>query len=506
MTTIKPNQDRPVTVADITRKLKEYFVMADEGIVELVLATFISNRLSTVEAPVWLLLVAESSGGKTELIDMFQHLARDQYKLAYNISDLSPQTFISGMQNSGQETSLLHKINGRMVFIKDFTTILQKNKEARKEILAQFREIYDGEFNKDFGTGKSVHWKGRLGVIAGLTPPALEIMTMYGGMGERFIAYSMKQPTNKELAKAMKDNYSKDVRAIKDELADMVAQYVSRMVAIAERTDRTEQQLSDELFDELNDVAIFATGARSQMNVDMRTREPVGLPSKERFPRFVKQLQSLAKAFYVMNAEKGLSSVQKNVLYKIALDSVPRLRRAILQLMTKHKTVNTSSVAARFGFTTPVMRGELAQLSSLQIIQRIPGGGRGNEDAWKLIHRHRVFMSKFDKIKMQDDDLFEEDDVSPFDGADVGEEDDEKTQQAKMASLQAGAKEAFVGVFMQQNPSLTMEQAEEEWDKQQNTKEEKKHMTPEIDPATGELVGKNGKPWNEDNPEHPDYF
>jgi len=474
MTQIKPNQDRPVTVADITRKLQEYFVMADEGIVELVLSTFIANRLSTVEAPVWLLLVAESSGGKTELIDMFSHLSRDQYKLSYHISDLSPQTFISGMQNSGQETSLLHKINGRMVFIKDFTTILQKNKEARKEILAQFREIYDGEFNKDFGTGKSVHWKGRLGVIAGLTPPALEIMTMYGGMGERFIAYSMKQPTNKELAKAMKGNYSKDVRAIKDELSEMVAQYVSSMVAIAERTDRTEQQLSDELFDELNDVAIFATGARSQMNVDMRTREPVGLPSKERFPRFVKQLQSLAKAFYVMNGEKGLSTVQKKILYKIALDSVPRLRRAILQLMTKHKTVNTSAVAARFGFTTPVMRGELAQLSSLQIIQRIPGGGKGNEDAWKLLTRHRKFMSRFDNIKMQDDDLFEEDDVSPFDGEDVGEGDDPKVQAEKMANLKQGEREAWIGQIMSNNPNMEMEEAEGLWDKEQKQKAKEK--------------------------------
>jgi len=293
-------------------------------------------------------------------------------------------------------------------------------------------------------------------------------------MGERFIAYSMKQPTNKELAKAMKGNYSKDVRAIKDELSEMVAQYVSSMVAIAERTDRTEQQLSDELFDELNDVAIFATGARSQMNVDMRTREPVGLPSKERFPRFVKQLQSLAKAFYVMNGEKGLSTVQKKILYKIALDSVPRLRRAILQLMTKHKTVNTSAVAARFGFTTPVMRGELAQLSSLQIIQRIPGGGKGNEDAWKLLTRHRKFMSRFDNIKMQDDDLFEEDDVSPFDGEDVGEGDDPKVQAEKMANLKQGEREAWIGQIMSNNPNMEMEEAEGLWDKEQKQKAKEK--------------------------------
>ena len=444
MTTFPPNQDRPVTIEDIKRKLQEYFVLSDPGIVDLVLATFIANRLSTVEAPVWLLLVAESSGGKTELIDMFSWLSRDEYKLAYHISDLSPQTFISGMQNSGTETSLLHKINGRMVFIKDFTTILQKNKEARKEILSQFREIYDGEFNKDFGTGKSVHWKGRLGIIAGLTPPALEIMTMYGGMGERFVAYAMKQPTDKELSVAMKANYSKDLRGIKAEIGEMVASYVSKMVLLAEKATHDDQQLSDELFDELNLVAQFATKARSQMNVDMRTREPIGMPSTERFPRFVKQLQSVAKAFYLMNGGKELMQHQKDVLYKIALDSVPRIRRALLQLMTKHKNISTSAAAARFGFTTPVMRGELSQLASLQIVQRIPSGGRGNEDAWRLINRHRDFMARFDGIKMQDDDLFEEDDVSPMDGVDVGVGDDKKALAETKAELEQNERDAKI--------------------------------------------------------------
>lgn len=512
MTIIPPNQNRPVTVDDIKRTLQKYFVMADDGIVELVLATFIANRLSTVEAPVWLLLVAESSGGKTELIDMFSHLSRDQYKLSYHISDLSPQTFISGMQNSGQETSLLHKINGRMIFIKDFTTILQKNKEARKEILSQFREIYDGEFNKDFGTGKSVHWKGRIGIIAGLTPPALEIMTMYGSMGERFIAYAMKQPTDKELSVAMKENYSKDIKGIKEELGMMVAQYVSNMVQIAEQADHKDQELTDELFDELNAVAQFATSARSQMNVDMRTREPIGLPSKERFPRFVKQLQSIAKAFYVMNGGKNLTQVQRNVLYKVALDSVPRLRRALLGLMTKHTSISTSAAAARFGFTTPVMRGELAQLSSLQIVQRIPGGGKGNEDAWRLLKRHREFMAKFDGIKMQEDDLFEEEDTSTFDNVDVTVGDDPKAQAEFQAEHEQNVRQAWIDNFIEENDmagvEITLEQATEEWEKKQKAEEELKERRKLVttDPITGKKIASDGNEYNENHPDHPEYF
>jgi len=401
----------PVTIPMITAKLREFFVLVDEGIVELVISTFISNRLSTVNSPVWLLLVAESSGGKTEIIDMFSKLSQDQYKLAYHISDMSPQTFISGMNNSTKETSLLHKINGRMIFIKDFTTLLQKNKEARREILSQFREIYDGEFNKDFGTGKSVHWKGRIGVIAGLTPPAMEMMSQYAGMGERFVAYYMDQPSDAQLSEAMKENYGKDIKKIKDELSDMVAEYVSVHVALAEESNIKDQELTEEIMDELNTVAQFATRARSHVPLDFKTGEPIGMPSIERFPRFVIQLQNVAKGYCVMNGKAMLTQRQKETLYKIALDSIPRTRRACLHIVSGYRAVSSSAVAAKLGLTTPVTRGFLAQLASLMLIQRIPGGGKGNEDAWRLLKKYVEFMKKFEKITAKDEDMFEEDEV-----------------------------------------------------------------------------------------------
>lgn len=437
----------PVTVAMITAKLREFFVLVDDGIVELVLSSFISNRLSTVNAPVWLLLVAESSGGKTEIIDMFVKLALDQYKLAYHISDLSPQTFISGMANSSKETSLLHKVNGRMLFFKDFTTILQKNKEARREILSQFREIYDGEFNKDFGTGKSVHWKGRVGVIAGLTPPALEMMSQYASMGERFVSYHMVQPTDAQLAQAMKDNYGKDIAKIKDELSDLVAEYVATHVALAEESNVEDQQLPDELMNELNEVAQFATRARSPVATDFKTGEPIGMPSIERFPRFVIQLQNLAKGFCVMNGKGVLTQRQKDILYKIALDSIPRTRRACLKILAGHRLVSTSAAAAKLGFTTPIMRGYLSQLASLTLVQRIPKGGTGSEDAWKLISRHASFMRKFEKITAKDEDLFDEDEVDIEDTLSNSEEE----KQRMADDLHRNAEEAEIRKIAKQN-------------------------------------------------------
>lgn len=475
MTLIPPNQNRPVTIEDIVNKFQEFFVLKDPGVVPLVLATFIANRLSTVNAPVWLLLVAESSGGKTEIIDMFAELSGDQYKLSYHISDLSPQTFISGMQNSANETSLLHKINGRMVFIKDFTTLLQKNKEARREILSQFREIYDGAFNKDFGTGKSVHWKGRIGIIAGLTPPALETMAQYASMGERFVNYYMKQPTDAELAVAIKANYSRDIKKIKEELAYMVGKYISQMVEMAEEATLEDQKLDDELLNELNTVAQFATRARSPINLDFKTGEPIGMPSIERFPRFAIQLQNIAKAFVIMNGASGkglITEAQKKVLYKIALDSIPRTRRAVLQILAKNRAVSTSAAAASLGFTTPVMRGYLAQLTSLSLAIRIPHGGTGNEDAWKIVPKHQQFMKKFEGIEQSDTDLLDEDEVENVVSDNGMTEEQKKELEAEKKRL---TEEAEIRKYMEENDGVV------DWETAKKHVEEIKKHKAEID-------------------------
>jgi len=39
-----------------------------------------------------------------------------------------------------------------MLLFKDFTTVLEKQKDERREIIAQLREIYDGFYSKKFGT------------------------------------------------------------------------------------------------------------------------------------------------------------------------------------------------------------------------------------------------------------------------------------------------------------------------------------------------------------------
>src|SRR5437899_8992194 len=54
--------------------------------------------------------------------------------------------------------------------IKDFTTVLSMKRDKRSVILSQLREIHDGQFRRDFGTGVTKIWNGRVSIVAAVTP------------------------------------------------------------------------------------------------------------------------------------------------------------------------------------------------------------------------------------------------------------------------------------------------------------------------------------------------
>src|SRR3990167_5437867 len=129
------------------------YLVADPYAVKFLVANMISHKLGM--DPVWSVLVAPSGGGKSEFINMLS-ACRDVYPL----STLTSHTFISGMKKTGQDTSFLLKIkdknkeNNGIITFKDMTSLLSENQEDRSAIMGQLREIYDGKYNKAFGTGE----------------------------------------------------------------------------------------------------------------------------------------------------------------------------------------------------------------------------------------------------------------------------------------------------------------------------------------------------------------
>ena len=140
----------------------DFLLLSDPDVLPIMLGAFAAHRFGGT--PVWLLIVAPPSGTETELLRALWSTTG-----VYPLSELTSKTFASGLETHGEGPSLLHRLTNEVLVLRDLTTVLEMYQEERQAILVQLREIYDRRFDKAWGTGKELHWQGRLGFLAGVT-------------------------------------------------------------------------------------------------------------------------------------------------------------------------------------------------------------------------------------------------------------------------------------------------------------------------------------------------
>jgi hypothetical protein len=119
---------------------RHWLYLPDPGSVYVALATVVVNRVEC--DPVWTLLVGASGGGKTEIIQSLRRLPD-----VIEVSTLSGEAaLLSGSpkrERDGESTGgLLRQIGAYgLLAVKDFTSVLSMQREARASLLAALREI-----------------------------------------------------------------------------------------------------------------------------------------------------------------------------------------------------------------------------------------------------------------------------------------------------------------------------------------------------------------------------
>jgi len=165
-----------------------YLEDADDDFIDVALAATLDREIPG--DPVWLYMIAPPGGVKTELLRAFK-----EYNRAYTLDTLTAATFISGMARLDKETDemvpiagILQDLDGRTVLVKDLTTLLNSSEDERNEIYGQLRSIYDGYYEKAFGTiRRKVSVKAIIGLVCGVTPIIDKYTVMHSTLGERFL-------------------------------------------------------------------------------------------------------------------------------------------------------------------------------------------------------------------------------------------------------------------------------------------------------------------------------
>lgn len=391
-------------ITEVDEFYRDIFYSEDKAIIPLIASVILGVHVDVEK--IWLMLVAGSSGGKSELVNMTLGSPN-----VHAISELSENALLSGMpdKKGEQPKSFLHQLGDRgTIAMKDFTSMLSQNPQTKERILGQFREVYDGHLERKVGNGKELVWKGHVNLLAGVTEAIYNPGEGALDKGMRFLVYLIEQPDSIEGRIKMTERALENLPYIKERrqmLEDKFTAYIEEMMF---KLPDTLPPIKDKaLRTELIELAEFASKAmsttyrnyRGQMELDHSHTLPM---------RMSQQLFSLYQMFQMMFGEDDVPEYMVDALYKIALDSIPKTRRVILQMLTEHQSVEAFSVADELGYSQDVVASWLQDLAVLRVINRYKVGER---ERYKLPDNYRKMFSRVRKIKMTDDELVRDDGI-----------------------------------------------------------------------------------------------
>lgn len=355
---------------EVEQVFHQWLLIADPGYVRVFVAAVVANKLEG--DPFWLFIVASPGGTKTELIRTLSDLPE-----VYSLSDLTEQTFISG-DRSNKKASLLLRLPERAVLVmKDFTTVLSMHRDKRAVILSQLREIYDGYYSKEFGTGERVEWQGKVGFIAGVTSIVDRHHAVYAVLGERFLQYRPIKPHRKSVAKKAMENDGKEA-PMREELRKVLEAYFRGLVI-----PETPPSLPSEWTERIAGLACLCASARTGVPREgYSSREIEIMPDPEMPTRIAKQLRKVTTALAVVR-DGVYTEDDYALVWKIGMDSIPKSRRDALEYLARSEGQKaTPDIAADLDYPTNTIRRVLEDLAALQLLKR--SKPTNNINLWEL--------------------------------------------------------------------------------------------------------------------------
>ncbi|WP_082619800.1 bifunctional DNA primase/polymerase [Terrabacter sp. Soil811] len=341
----------------------------DLDVLDAVLAVAAVEKLSG--DPAWLLVVSGSGAAKTETVAPLAVAG------AFVTSTISSEgALLSGTsQKERAKTAtggLLRKIGGSGVLvIKDVTSILSMNRDSRASVLAALREVYDGRWERNLGSdgGQSLAWDGRIVVIGAVTTAWDRAHEVIASMGDRFLLIRLDSTSGRVASGRQAIANTGDEVDMRAELGDAVAGVLAGV------DDKAELALTKAETEQILALANVVTLARTGVDHDYRG-DVIDAHAPEMPTRFAKQLTQ------VMRGGLALGMDRQHILRivtRIARDSIPPLRLAVLLDLMRHDESTTTNVRKRIDKPRATVDRTLQALHMLDLVTVSEEEGNGKQ-------------------------------------------------------------------------------------------------------------------------------
>jgi hypothetical protein len=314
----------------IAHVLKTNFYKPDLQAVRIVLGAIKAHYLR-IGDPAWLFVVAPPGTGKTT-ISIMGASGLEEVTL---LSDFTENTFLSGFYQQKEAgllerlgktvvTGKLYTTTGNGIFLaKDFTTVLSMHREKRAKILAQLREIHDGMFKRDFGTGETKVWKGRVSIVAAVTPVLDRHYSIFSTLGERFLQVRWHRPDSEEAGQWAIRQQGHEEEIQHECSAAIQVLFNTSLKHAPNLPDAAERRLAAI-------AELAALGRTHVFRSSWGGREVEDIPESEANTRIAKGLAAIARGIAALNQHREVSDSEIDDALRVAFDCIPDVRRKLL--------------------------------------------------------------------------------------------------------------------------------------------------------------------------------
>jgi DNA-binding transcriptional ArsR family regulator len=376
--------DTPTALKALKDTFAAKIAWKDYSPIDIVLGAVIANTLDGDS--VCLYVIGPPSTGKTEFLRSLEGYAKVRF-----LSSLTPKTFISGYNEQGKrgrknEKSFLLRLEETekvVLVVKEFNTLLQMRNDERKEIVAQIREIADGTFCKEYGTGESVLWRGKLGFIVGVTPTIDREFAVNQQLGERFLSVRYSLCDAEEMARRARKQAGSEA-----EFRKVMADHVKAFFKTLEGKDPSVK-VGEEIGLKVEKLSCFVAQGRTSLVKD-KEGDLICLPVAEGPPRLTKQLITLAQGIAIVQGKSEVDEAILDLLRRVARDTLPAFRNAILETLWRKGEAMSVSVLERVsGYPYSTLERWLKDLKLIQLVTSEMSGDERfyflSEEAQKLV-------------------------------------------------------------------------------------------------------------------------
>jgi hypothetical protein len=325
---------RDETFSELNSILKANFYQPDLQAIRIVLGTIKAHYLN-IGDPAWLFVVAPPGSGKTTSTIM----GASGLPEVILLSEFTENTFLSGFHGHVQP-GLLEKLGtpaqsgstietkGNAIFLaKDFTTVLSMRREKRAVILGQLREIHDGTFKRAFGTGVTKAWKGRVTIVAAVTPVLDRHYSIFSVLGERFLQIRWHRPDSAEAGEWAIRQQGQEA-----EIQRQVREAIER---IFDGSVESAPALLAAMRSRIASLAEIIALSRTHVFRDSWNRDIEYVPESEANTRVSKGLAAIARGVAALNRRAEVAEPDLQDAFRVGLDCLPENRRRILVAIIK---------------------------------------------------------------------------------------------------------------------------------------------------------------------------